>query len=329
MLPRDGKERRADLHSCRWHGNLTVTDHIRYQEGTDMTSTQAEVVRISPPADAGPDDDPRDLVYIPAKDIIINRHEQRAVSPVKLAAMKARGEAITDGETAIVWEILEGVTVAERDDGRFVAVEGQHRVELIKAEKPGARIWAPVAPGGRLTPAEIALLIATLRTSHTPFARYELLLRQDDPMAVAIQVTLEAQTLFATPNSDHKTEGSRNIAAIGALTGIVRSMGDVNAGRELLDTTLAIMDRGFEGRTARWTAPLITAVAEIIRRNDAQFAGELSVDYERLVARLRTRKPADWEAGAAGRPGTKSRAIAMDVMSEYNIQKSKHLRLDW
>lgn len=290
--------------------------------GVDV-SADGDVIRISKlrPAQG---DDPRDIVYIPVGRILIDDRTQRNLDAQKLDRMKRTGRKISGDDSAVLWELVEGLTLAERDDGRWVAIEGQHRVMTILDENgPDARVWALVAPGGRLSEARIAYLIAVMRTAHTPYERYEQRLRDQEPYAVAIDTALSETGLYAADRNDN-SPGSTSVGVVATLDLLAHKAGTPDDGQQLVARTLSVMLHAFAGQSGVWKSALVRAVGEVICRNEG-------IDLQRLHAKLSQSTAASWEAIADLRRARVPAyvAIAREIVEAYNQPRSYSRPVSW
>lgn len=292
------------------------------------TVTSADPVVIKPPV-RNEGDDPRSIVYINVDQIVVDPNVQRRIDRGRLAGMGAWQ-----------WALAEGLTLALRADGLYVAVEGQHRVLKRQKENPGTSIWGIVSP----SPAEEytskeakdALGIARGRKRHSMYDFMHGELAAGDPYwHAAAGVMLDRAVEFAS-NAQYTERGVvRGIAAVGAV-GTIMHLGDkladlsgenkVAYGARLLDSVLSILTTAYEeGEKGMWDRTLMLSVANILHRN----AGV--ADHKRLTVILAKVKPADWIAECRRRRGRIAPVeyLAGLIMQDYNHSLQATRRLHW
>jgi len=285
---------------------------------------EGDVIRITK-LNCKDGDDPRDLVNIPVSQILIDDHTQRNLDPGKIERMRRAGRAENGTDEAVLWELFETPTIAQRDDDRWVAIEGQHRIQLLREEHPDSRITCTVAPGGKMSEARIAYLIQLLRKPHTPYERYEQRLVDGEPYAVAVNAALEEVGLYASPRTVLTAPGTTQIGAVSVLDLLARRAGSPAEGQRVLAQTLSVMSRAFAGQAGVWQASLLRAVGEIILRNEDK------VDLRRLYDKLQASTANEWVSVAQHRRfNTQAfEVIAREIIDAYNKPASYSRPISW
>lgn len=268
---------------------------------------------VVPPIWSGSGDDNRRMIYIRVGDIIIDQNVQRNVNPDKLTKM---------GE--FDYDLAETPTLVERTDGAFVAIEGQHRTELLRSENPDAHLWCNLL-AGPVDEAGIALAITKSRKAHSPYEAFGLEVAKGDEYAIAVQDALETVGVQLS-NYKRQIPGNQRIAAVAAVRNAVRLSGRTpGEGREFLTTVLSILRVGFGEQTDMWASLLIKSVAQILDRNQGQ------VNTERLTATLARQAPARWLQETShkreGQPALE--CVATAIIQEYNRGLHQQNRIEW
>lgn len=275
--------------------------------------TQAKIFEAP---SARPGDDPRKMAYVRAGDLEIDQNVQRGVDPAKLDRMQEAGDGFS-------FSLAEVPTVVERQPGRFVVLEGQHRVTLQQQIDPDAAIWVVVLDDER-DEAGIALLIARTRKMHTLYDQWQLRLRRGEPMQVQAQAVLDQLGLALSGFS--RLEGYTSIAAVAALRYVMDLPGDPDytQGAALLDSTLSVILAAWQSAPKMWEGVLIKSVARLLQRNPG-------IDKLRLTRTLSAQLPARWSQEQAHRRQNQSalEAVGTAIRDQYNHALSQGRRIEW
>lgn len=188
------------------------------------------------------------------------------------------------------------IVVNIREDGAMFTIDGQHRVELMRAVGWGdQRIHAEVFTG--LTQAEEAELFNARndRRAVRAFDRFRIAVVAGDPVECAITRIVQRCGLAV---SDQASDG--HVAAVAALIKIyngagMRSQAD---GASALDRTLTALTRCFGNNSSAFNAKILEGMGMVQLRYNG------TIDQDALVKKL-----ASFKGGAAGLLGI-ARALA-------------------
>lgn len=276
--------------------------------------TPASITRYSPPT-TGIGDDPRQIVWARFADVEVDQNVQRDVSPAKIEKMKTDGDGFD-------YSLAETPTLVERENGRLVAVEGQHRVILGQQENPDSSMWM-ILLGSEVDEPGIAYSITKSRSKHSAFQEWGLQLAKGEPVQVAADEVLKRLGLELS-NYKRGIPGDNKIAAVAAVKRLVESEATVEEGAVLLDTTLSTLAFGFGEQEDQWASNLIKAVGFLIQRNPG-------VNTSRLAATLAKQTARRWlqEASHRREGQTAVECIATAITAEYNRGLHTQSRVVW
>lgn len=266
-----------------------------------MTAAEkrAERMYVTPPDDAAGHDDPRQMVYVYEDEIFVDSNMQRSTEPGRLESL---------GEHD--WDKAETVTVRERAGGQLVAVEGQNRVLLLRKDFPGSRLWAVMIENP--DEAGVALGIARSRRGHSPYEVWQLRLHRGEERETLAEVVLKDLGLEL---SKARTRTPGRIAAVGSLRQIMQ-YGTPQEAADLLRRTLSVIGMSFGEQDQMWEAPLLRAVAVVLRSNP-------EIDMAHLTRVLRAMSPEGWlrETASARKGRPASACIGEAIVRDYNKGK--------
>jgi hypothetical protein len=285
-----------------------------------MAKGTAEEVKpyIVYPPGAPEGSDPRLAAYMPVSMIHVDQNVQRPTTDSRLDGMLAERGGKVD------WAVFETITVTHRDDGTWVATEGQHRVLLTQRELPEAWVWAIVNPDG--SEAGTALGIARGRRSHSPLAQWNLRLKEGGLLEGLAVARLAAQGISLT--ATHRWDG---IVAVGAVERVMKTYGtsdeDLYRGADLLDSVISLLTGVWGTHTdameRRLDGQLIRVAARLISRNE-------QIRLVRLAQVLSAWPPSEWlKKGKEKHPKqTSAEAIGVAIINVYNrnINESNEIR---
>ena len=202
--------------------------------------------------------------------------------------------------------------VSRRTNGDLYLIDGQHRCVVALQLDPTAIMDCEVYEG--LTVVEEALMFLHFNRNRKPpsaFDHYKIGLKARLPIELRMKAETSALGLEISP---HK--GNRQIAAVAACRRIVGW--DVHE-TGLLQDTLVFAEQAFGAHPETWDANLIQAIARVVIKNRAK------IDYGRLVDKLRTKHPDEWQAlgmlGVKGGGGSVNRSIAMARLIKFEYDK--------
>lgn len=141
--------------------------------------------------------------FIAAKNITLDARYQRALDEKRVAGMTA---AFNESR-------LGAIEIAERADGKSVAIDGQHRVATVKACDPERLMLCIVHRG--LTESEEAQLFLDLNGQRTKVGKldeHRAAVIAQHPVALDIEAELRKQGLRVS-----KSDSPKSIRAVGAL----------------------------------------------------------------------------------------------------------------
>lgn len=273
--------------------------------------------QYSPPKE-GVHDDPRVMLYVSVDDLQIDPVVQRALQ---------RRSPVWKHEWD--WNRAEVPTVAIREDGTLVVVEGQNRVMKRREEAPGSRMWVVVAlSAGREDEAAAALGISKGRKPHGPLDRWRLAAEAGNRHEVLAEEVLKE---YGITLSERPTRTA--ISAVTALSVVIHSRDKTpEQGAALLDQVLKVItmtygpddDKRFEGS-------MIRGIASVFESNPDQ-----RIDLRRLSQRMGKRTPEGWialgkDAASVHNEPNAWIYIAREITRAYNenMRKNGPNRLTW
>jgi hypothetical protein len=268
------------------------------------------LTRVHPP-EPRPGDDPRQIIYVRVGDVEVDQNVQRDVNPAKLEKM---------GE--FDYTLAETPTVVERENGKLVAVEGQHRLILNQQEDQDRRMWM-VLLGSEVDEPGIAYAITKSRSKHSAFQEWNLQLAKGDEVQVAADEVLKRLGLELS-NYKRGIPGDNKIAAVAAVKRIVESEPTVEEGAALLDTTLSTMGFAFGEQDDQWASNLIKSVGFLIQRNPGVNTTRLSATLAKMTARRWLQEASHKREGQ-----TAVECIATAIVAEYNRGLHQQSRVAW
>ena len=260
--------------------------------------------QYTPPKEGG-DDDPRVMLYVNVDDLEIDPVVQRALQR-KSPVWKHEWD----------WDKAEIPTVAVREDGTLVVVEGQNRTMKRREEAPGSRMWVVVSlTAGREAEAAAALGISKGRKAHGPLDRWRLAVESGSRHEVLAEEVLKEYGIRLVDGTSRT-----GINAVTALSIIIRSRGRTpEQGAALLDQVLKVItmtwgpeyDKRFEGS-------IIRGIASVFAANP-----DRKVDLNRLSLRMSWKTPDKWMAVAKDAASVHNEPnawayVAREVTREYN-----------
>ena len=272
------------------------------------------------------DDDPREVLRLHVDDVVIDQNVQRTVSQDRLDRMGPWD-----------WSKVEVITVARRKaDGKYVVIEGQHRVIKKRQEAPGKLLMvvAPLdAENYAAAEAGIARGIASGRSPHTAFAKMDLERIAGDPYWQEATARL---VYFGVEMTDSRSlvRSNRAIHAISAVGSIMHAYDRVpemtaddmiRAGGDLLQDTIGILLEAYgqaedKDQKGMWERIMLMVVSGALGRHP-------KLDKLRLAETLKRLTPAEWRAESKRhRPGTSALDhLGMQVMYDYSHGKQNKL----
>jgi len=245
-----------------------------------------------------------------AADLRVDRDVQRAFDNRHAAKLEA------DWDNRFIGTLI----VSRRPNGDLYTIDGQHRVVVALRKDPVAIMDCEVYEG--LSVVEEALMFLHYnrnRKAPNAFDHYKIGLVAQLPTEVRMSAETMQLGLELSPS-----KGNRQIAAVAACRRIV---GWDKEETGLLRDTLMYAEMAFGARPETWDANLVQAIARVIHHHRA------TIDYDRLVEKLRSKHPDEWQAlalmGAKGGGGSVSRSIAMErlFVFEYNKRLSPARKL--
>ena len=273
--------------------------------------------QYSPPKE-GADDDPRVMLYVNVDGLRVDPVVQRALQ---------RRSPVWKHEWD--WNKAEIPTVAIREDGTLVVVEGQNRVMKRREEAPGSRMWVVVAlSAGREAEAAAALGISKGRRAHAALDAWKLAAEAGNRHEVLAEEVLKEYMITLS-----ERPARTGITAVTALSVVIHSRDKTpEQGAALLDQVLKVItmtwgpddDKRFEGS-------MIRGIASVFESNPDQ-----RIDLRRLSQRMGKRTPEGWialgkDAAAVHNEPNAWIYIAREVTRAYNenMRKNGPNRLAW
>lgn len=273
--------------------------------------------QYSPPKE-GADDDPRVMLYVSVDDLQIDPVVQRALQ---------RRSPVWKHDWD--WNRAEVPTVAIREDGTLVVVEGQNRVMKRREEAPGSRMWVVVAlSAGREDEAAAALGISKGRKPHGPLDRWRLAAEAGNRHEVLAEEVLKEYGISLIDGTSRT-----GINAVTALSVVIHSRDKTpEQGAALLDQVLKVItmtwgpddDKRFEGSVIR-------GVASVFETNH-----DRRIDLRRLSQRMGQRTPEGWiaiakDAAAVHNEPNAWLFVAREITRAYNkgMKKDGPNHLAW
>lgn len=189
--------------------------------------------------------------------------------------------------------------------GRYVIVDGQHRVQALRIMG-----WEDQAVPCLLyqgltieRAAELSLALQDRRNLHT-LDKHRANVAAHEHRAVEVDKVLRAadvQLVYST-----RPDANRQCCAVGALLNCWDLLGV-----DGLERVLAICDRAWEGTAAGFGSAIVKLVMTVVAAHADR------VNDARLADVLGTRSPAQWVA-AGFTPRRSTQQLAQDVVIEYN-----------
>ena len=280
---------------------------------------------VQPPV-TGENDDPRPIGYFHVDEVVVDQNVQRSVLQQRLDRM---------GEWD--WTKAETIAVARRSDGKYVVIEGQHRVLKKRQEAPGY-YWMSIVPTDyenyAADEARIARGIAGGRASHSAFDKMDLERTAGDLYwQEATNRLLYYGVEMSGSSGGQSTRSISAISAVGAIMhaydGVPEFSADqsISAGGDLLQDTVAILldafgDKDPKDQKGMWERIMLMVVSGALQRHP-------KLDKLRMAETLARLTPAEWRAESKRhRPGTSALDhLGMQVMYDYS--HGKHAKLGW
>lgn len=292
-----------------------------------MSTPKPELV-VDPPAARGPDDDPRQIIYVSVDDVLIDPNVQRSVLQPRIDRM---------GEWD--YDLAEGPTVSRRKNGQYIAIEGQGRVLHQQQQHPGSKMWMfviePDSENYAADEARIARRISGTRTQHTVFDRMSLERTAGDPYW---QEATRALLYFGLEMTGSSGKGPNAVTAVGAIGTIMHSFDgvaemssdeSVQAGSELLQDVISILREAYQYKPDKekkgmYDRIMLLVVAGALRRHPR-------LDKFRLSGVLARLTPGQWKDEASRhRPGTSALDhLGKQVVDDYNSGKRDANKIAW
>lgn len=273
--------------------------------------------QYSPPKD-GADDDPRVMLYVCVDDLQIDPVVQRALQ---------RRSPVWKHEWD--WNRAEVPTVAVREDGTLVVVEGQNRVMKRREEAPGSRLWVVVAlTAGREHEAAAALGISTGRRLHAALDKWRLAAEAGSRHEVLAEEVLKEHGIILGERPSRT-----GISAVTSLSLIIRSRDKTpEQGAALLDQVLKVITMTYGADDdKRFDGSMIRGIASIFETNH-----DRRIDLRRLSQRMGERTPDGWiaigkDAASVHNEPNAWIFIAREVTRAYNknMRKGGPNHLTW
>ena len=217
------------------------------------------------------------------------------------------------------------IMVSRRANGDCYIINGQHRQVVALRRDPAAIMDCEIFEG--LSVEEEADMFLDYNTHQKPisvFDKYRIALKANRTIEMLMATTVTMRGLEFS-----KSKGNRSISAVAACRRIITkwdsSESSLAAGEtltDLLGNTLTYAELAFGAHPWVWDGNLLQAIAQVIHRNRSK------IDYNRLVEKLRTKHPDEWQAlgmlGVKGGGGSVSRSTAMArmIVAEYNKRLS-------
>jgi len=245
-----------------------------------------------------------------AADLLVDRDVQRAYN----ASHASKLEAGWDNR------FVGTLIISRRVNGELYIIDGQHRQVVALRKDPAAIMDCEVYEG--LSVEEEALMFLHFNRNRKPpsaYDHYKIGLVARLPIEVRMSAETMQLGLEISPS-----KGNRQIAAVASCRRIVGW--DVKE-TGLLRDTLMYLELAFGAKPETWDAIMLQAVARFIHHFRAR------VDYDRLVEKLRTKHPDEWQAlammGVKGGGGSLNRAVALErlIKFEYNKRLSPAKKL--
>lgn len=237
-----------------------------------------------------------------AAELKVDMTVQRGFHPVHAKQLRA------------AWDVrfIGTLIVSRRTNGDLYLIDGQHRCWVAMQLDSTAIMDCEVYEG--LSVEEEALMFLHFNRNRKPpsaFDTFKIGLKAKLPIEVRMQAETSKLGLEISP---HK--GNRQIAAVAACRRIVGW--DVHE-TGLLEDALRYAEIAFGAHPETWDANLIQAIARLIHHYRAK------IDYSRLVDRLRTKHPDEWQAlgmlGVKGGGGSVNRSISMERLMKFEYNK--------
>lgn len=260
--------------------------------------------QYTPPKEGG-DDDPRVMLYVNVDDLEIDPVVQRALQR-KSPVWKQEWD----------WDKAEIPTVAVREDGTLVVVEGQNRTMKRREEAPGSRMWVVVSlTAGREAEAAAALGISKGRKAHGPLDRWRLAVESGSRHEVLAEEVLKEHGIILTDGNSRT-----GISAVTSLSLIIHARSKTpEQGAALLDQVLKVITMTWRPDDDRWLdGSMIRGLASIFEVNS-----EKRIDLRRLSQRMSLRTPSQWialgkDAASARNEPNAWIFVAREIAREYN-----------
>lgn len=216
-----------------------------------------------------------ELAWVEVDLIDVDRNYQREIKPHLVKRILAKFE----------WRKFGAVVLSRQSDGRYLAVEGQHRCKAATLHPDITHVPAViVAHAGTAEEADSFLAINRDRMAVTSVEQYWAALTAGDPRTLAISEVLKSAGCDVVPVQGHHRPNLTN--AIGAIGRCQQRYGDAATRRALLVIRSAWPR---EARALRGT--IITALARLFRNNR-------DLHDENMVAVLRGQSAATLTASA-------------------------------
>lgn len=245
-----------------------------------------------------------------AADLQVDHDVQRAYN----AHHASKLEAIWDNR------FVGTLIISRRVNGDLYIIDGQHRQVVALRKDPVAIMDCEVYEG--LTVEEEALMFLHFnrnRKQPSAFDHYKIGLKAREPTEVRMSAETMTLGLEFSPS-----KGNRQIAAVASCRRIVEW--DIKE-TGLLQDTLMYAEMAFGAKPETWDSNLLQGIARVIHHHRSK------IDYDRLVEKLRTRQPDDWQSlallGVKGGGGSVNRSVAMArmIIEEYNKRLSSTNKL--
>lgn len=221
------------------------------------------------------------------------------------------------------WDLFGVITVSSRSDGRYVVLDGQHRVEAARLAGYGdAKVSCEVFSNLNVEHEAGVFLGRQQFKIVSAIDEYRVLKAKKDPMAEDIERIVQSHGWRV--DRKLKADDGRAISAIRALETLWRR--DQNGERRLIDRTLGILTKAWGHDRDAVTATLLTGMGGFIATY-----GE-KVNDARLSDRLAKHTTAATFAGAArlrrgGTGGSLANAATNEIRDIYNRGLSERNKL--
>lgn len=258
-------------------------------------------------AEPGLPPDPRRILHIPVRKLVIDNEPQRAVN----------GDVVERIANEWDWFKCEAITVVAIGGGIFRVIEGQHRTRACQLRDANASLYAIVLPDterGVNREAKLGRAIALNRRGYSTLARWVSCVASGEPHELEANKVLVAHGLRVG-----QAQSARTIAAVGAVSKIVHGKKNTPAtGANLLDTVLTIIlgtwpDHDPSSASSRFDGRLLDAIGYLVTRNP-------DVDVRRMTAKLGTKKAMRWVDDVLNTTSGRSvrDLVASSIATSYN-----------